>query len=184
MDQHTRMLKTLVCLAVAMTGTAAFLHWLDPSSTLRAPTLAAHDVAVLVRSLVTDAVDIKPDQWKDVEVVAGPIGGNAGTPLTASPDSAGCHFYIDQAGRPSRARGWSRQMPPDDAPHTVRIQVARASGAGEFPTPLQWFTIRNLVEALDAALLQNGAMRVYIQGDSADAAASVYLAADLLPASR
>ena len=177
------MLKTLGCLAGAMTGTAALLHWLDPSSSLQMPTLAAHDVALLARSLVTDAVEIKVDQWREVEVVAGPFSGSAGTPLTASPDSSGCHFYIDQAGRPSRARGWSRQTPPGDAPHTVRIQVARAAAGREFPTPMQWFTIRNLVEALDAALVQNGTMRVYIQGGSADAS-SVFLAADLLPAHR
>jgi hypothetical protein len=183
MNQHVRMLKTLGCLAAAMTSTAVFLHWLDPSSASngasprvggaepRTQPLSASEVAALARSLVTDAVDIKTEQWRDVEVVPGPTTTNgAGTLLTASPDPVACHFYVDQAGRPSRARGWSRQTPPQDAPHTVRIQVVRAAGMEAFPTPVQWFTIRSLVDALDAALLQNGTMPVHVQGGSADAA--------------
>jgi len=182
MNQHARMLKTLGCLAAAMTSTAVFLHWLDPSSSsnressfvgnaeLLTQSLSAGEVAALARSLVTDAVDIKPEQWREVEVVPGPTTTGAGTLLTASRDPVACHFYVDQAGRPSRARGWSRQTPPYDAPHTVRIQVARAAGIEAFPTPLQWFTIRSLVDALDAALLQNGTMPVHVQGGSADAA--------------
>lgn len=194
------MFKTLGCLAAAMTSTAALLHYLDPSSPPnvasplmgdaepRTQSLSASEVAALARSLVTDAVEIKSDQWKDVEVVAGPTTVGAGTPLTAIPDPVACHFYVDQAGRPSRARGWSRQTPPHDAPHTVRIQVARAAGIEAFPTPLQWFTIRSLVDALDAALMQNGTMPVYVQGGFADVAsplvgddagASVFLAAEL-----
>jgi hypothetical protein len=176
------MLKTLGCLAAAMTSTAVFLHWLDPSSNLNVappfvgdaepPTqpLTASEVAALARSLVTDAVDIKPEQWREVEVVPGPTTTGAGTLLTAIPDPVACHFHVDQAGRPSRARGWSRQTPPYDAPHTVRIQVARAAGMEAFPTPLQWFTIRCLVDALDAALLQNGTMPVHVQGGFVDVA--------------
>ena len=171
MNQHARMLKTLGCLAAAMTGTSVVLHWLDPSSTLRTQTLTAGEVTALARSLVTDAVEIKPEQWREVEVVPGPTTMTVpGTLLTATPDPVACHFYVDQAGRPSRARGWSRQTPPYDAPHTVRIQVSRAAGVEAFPTPLQWFTIRSLVDALDAALLQNGTMPVHVQGGSADAA--------------
>lgn len=173
MIQHARMLKTLGCLAAAMTSTAVFLHWLDPSSPLRTKTLTAGEVTALARSLVTDAVDIKPEQWREVEVVPGPTTTGAGALLTASPDPVACHFYVDQAGRPSRARGWSRQTPPYDAPHTVRIQVARAAGLKAFPTPLQWFTVRSLVDALDAALLQNGTMPVHVQSASADVASSL-----------
>jgi hypothetical protein len=183
------MLKTLGCLAAAMTSTAALLHYLDPSSPLRTHTLTAGEVTALAHSLVTDAVDIKPEQWRDVEVVPGPTTTGAGTLLTASPDPVACHFYVDQAGRPSRARGWSRQTPPYDAPHTVRIRVAREAGIEAFPTPLQWFTVRSLVDALDAALLQNGTMPVHVQGGVADVAsplvgddagASIFLAAGSL----
>jgi len=179
MKQHARMLRTLGCLAGAMTSTAVFLHWLDPSLASPAQALPVSEITALARSVVADSVEIRQDQWQDVAVIPASEKEGDGVPLAASPDSVTCHFYVDHSGRPSRARGWTRQTPPDDAPHTIRIQIARIRGAIEFPTDQQWLAIRGLVSALDAVLAQKGRLPIVVQSGSSEAGDSIFVAADL-----
>ncbi len=167
------MFRTLGCLALAMTSTAVALHWLDPSTAVHAESLSAEDVHALTRSLVIQAVEIQQDQWREVEVVAGPAEPVGGTSLAAQAEPGGIHFYVNVAGRPMRARGWSRQTPPYDSPHTVRIRVDRVAESTPFPSRAQWFTIQSLIGALDSALSRNGTMRIRVQGDSADSGTRV-----------
>jgi len=155
MDQRTRMWKTLGCLAAAMTGTAVFLGWTDPSQPPRSRLLTAAQIAQLTRSLVNDSVVISREQWREIEVVGAASTVAAPAMLAASADTGECHFYIDESGRPSRARRWTHQTPPLDAPHTVRIHVAPA-GRSRSLTSTQRACLRGLVVALNDALAHDG----------------------------
>lgn len=172
------MLRTLACLAGAMTSTTVFLHWLDPSLASPMKTLHENEIKALSRSLVTDSIEIRRELWRQVAVVPDSVRGGDGIFLAASPDISLCHFYVDDSGLPSRARGWARQITSPDSPNTIRIQVARVRDASEFPADSQWLAIRGLVSALDAALARNVSLPIVILDDSKDNEDSARLASD------
>ncbi len=144
------MLRTLSCLAGAMTGTASLLAWIDPSLPPSAQTLSQAEMFSLARSVVFDGVRVRPTQWRDVEVVEGPVVRSEGVLLTADVDRSECHFRIDDQGRFSRARLWDRQLPPSDAPHTIRIEIAQTN-VRPFPSSAQESSVHALLVALDEA---------------------------------
>ncbi len=151
MDQRRRMYKTLGCLAGAMTGTASLLAWIDPSPSIPAPVLSQEELLATARSLVFDDVTIRPMQWRSVEVVEAPSMRGPGVALSAGPDRSECHFYIDDQGRPSRAGRWDRQLAPSDAPHTIRIEIAR-DDTEPSPSPAQQNSVQALLDALNDAV--------------------------------
>jgi len=145
------MYKTLGCLAGAMTGTASLLAWIDPSHSIPTAALTHEELLQAARSIAFDNVAIRPDQWRTVEVVEGPSMRGQGVALTAGADLGESHFYIDDEGRASRTSRWDRQLPPADAPHTIRIEIA-ADDADLSPSPVQQHSIRALLDALNEAL--------------------------------
>lgn len=107
---------------------------------------------------VTESVRIRPGQWHDVQIITDDELSPGGLVLAASRDHRQCHFYIDAAGRPSQDARWVDQIAWQESPHTIRIQLQRATLDG--PTQAQWFTARSLIRELDAALSANGSMPV------------------------
>ena len=103
MDQRARTITVLACLAGAMTGTASLLAWMDPSIPPPPEPLSHHQLEILARSLVNDAVVIEPNIWHRVEVVADPGLTQSGTWLAARAETSQSHFFIDDTGRPTRA---------------------------------------------------------------------------------
>jgi hypothetical protein len=150
------MFKTLACLAGAMMGTSALLGWIDPSPTAPAAPISAEEVIQLTRSLVTDGLTLRADQWQDIEIVADPPGGLPGQFLAASAESAEYHFHIGLDGVPRRAAQWTRQEGCDGQWRTVRVQVARR-GVGQPMSRGQWLSVRALVSSLGQAVATNEA---------------------------
>jgi hypothetical protein len=150
MDQPARMWKTLACLVAAMTGTAAFLGWLDPSQPPVSNTLPYGELIRLARSAVADGVEIHGGQWREVEIGADSVA--AGRPLlSATVDGGEWHFFVGPDGRPVRGDRWRDQRAPAGSPHTVRIQVSRPPD-GERISPAQWRCVRALVAVLSEAV--------------------------------
>ena len=177
------MLKTLACLVGAMTAASALLGWIDPhtgarfqsrTSGLRAEAFrlqpdarslwpeyrrsdsASSDTTLrLARSLVADDVMVREGQWRDVEILAGPVMTASAPLLAATANRDEYHFHIGLKGRPTRTSRWSRQEAFAGYPHTVRIQVARREE--HQPTlPSQWHCVRALFAALDEAIAPAG----------------------------
>lgn len=155
------MLKTLGCLAGAMTGTAVLLAWMDPSAPLTAETPPFEVLLSHARSLVTDNVVVLDDRWDDVEILAGP-GRTASTSfLAARADARGArrkgdhHFQVDLEGRASRTPRWSRQEGSSRRRRTVSIRVARAD-PDQPMSRAQWNSVRALVTALSEAAGRTG----------------------------
>jgi len=150
------MLKTLGCLAGAMTLTSAMLGWIDrtPPTSLPQPSF---DVALrLARSLVTRDVDIRRELWGRVEILAGPAKTASASLLTATASPAAYHFHVDLDGWPSRTRRWFHQEELAGHPRSVRIQVARRDES-EAMSQAQWNSVRALVAALGGAVAAQGA---------------------------
>lgn len=150
MDQQTRMFKTLGCLVGAMTGTAAWLGWIDPSEPLP-PEAPSFDMVLRdAQSLVADDVALHKDRWHAVEILAGPATSGTPTFLAATADRSACHFLIDDAGRTARTVRWLRQEASRSSPGTVRIQVARGERR-QAMTRTQWRCLQALIAAVRKA---------------------------------
>jgi len=145
------MWTTIACLAAAMTGTAALLGWLDPSSRL---TLAfpdgqdLEDVARQAQQVVADAVAVEPARWTDIEVRATGSSTAAGRMLMATADASPAHFVIDRAGRLTRSSRWREQRLADGDRGTVVVQVVVPRN-GDLIAPTQWLVVRELVAAVN-----------------------------------
>jgi hypothetical protein len=142
MDQRTRMIAVLSCLAVSMTGTAGLLAWMDPFAAPADP-IPEEQLMELARATVADAVSIDAERWRSIDVFGAPASGGF---LSASAESDS-HFIIDVSGRFTRGRSWVTQQFFQNDPSAVRIQVAqRMQNPGV--SPLQWASTRALVRAL------------------------------------
>ncbi len=150
--------KTLASLAIAMTATAVGLHLMDPSASAGRGPLTVQEVQSLTRDLVGGSVQIKPGQWRDVEITTDDQVVSTGLTLAASRDHRDCHFFVDAAGRPSRESQWANQLQTPGNPHTIRIHLELGNPDG--PSPAQWFTARSIILALDSALSAKGALPV------------------------
>jgi len=169
MDQQTRMFKTLGCLVGAMTGTAAWLGWIDPSEPLP-PEAPSFDVILRdAQSLVADDVALHKNRWHAVEILAGPDTSGSPTFLAATADRSVCHFFIDDAGRASRTTRWLRQEASRGSPGTVRIQVAR-SEKRQAMTRTQWRCLQALIAAVrDVVATERVALPVHLHDEWAKA---------------
>ena len=147
MDQHARMLKTLGCLAVAMTGTSGLLGWIDPSPPLPADALSSNEVVSLARAVAADGLTLREGRWDKIEIVSDPVSGVSAPFLTATTRRSTCHFVIDLEGRPSRTAKWTRQEAAARDPRAISIRVARR--AEDQPmSRTQWQCVRALASVL------------------------------------
>lgn len=149
MEQPTRVFKTLACLVVAMTATAAWLGCIDPSAPIT-PELQAYDVVQRnTRSLVVDDVTIHKGKWQGVDIVAARDPMSSGALLAARFDRSRYHFRIDLDGTATRTRRWERQEVSDFGEGAVIIGLARAP---ELPgmSRAQWQCLGALLAALRA----------------------------------
>jgi len=168
MDQRARMYRTLGCLAGAMTGTATLLAWINPSPVLPEEPVRGQ-IDSLARALVLDRVELRPGQWRDVEILARPTAANAAVMLAAGVDPPEFHFYIDRDGRPSRADRWRHQLPPSNSPHTIRIQVATVGNRPRVSS-VQWETVQGLLEAIhDAVAPHRAPLPVHLSAELSQA---------------
>ena len=166
MDQRTRTLKTLVCLVGAMTSTAVFLGWIDPSVAPTADARSASEIRQLAQAAVSENVALHLQQWHDIEVLAGPAGVSAAPLLAAKPERREAHFLVGLDGRPHRTSRWRKQQPLAGSPHTVRIKVAVVN-ADRQVTSAQRLCVRALVAALNEGITANtSALPVRVQTHS------------------
>lgn len=168
MDAQTRMLKTLACLAVAMTATSALLGWIDPSEPLPADSLSSGELADLGQSLVVDGINLHEGRWNKIEIVAGHTSDTAAPYLTATSGSS-THFLVDLNGRPGRTPQWVRQAALNRDTHAVVIEVARRSDSSGM-SRVQWQAVQSLVAALGTEVCRGGdCLPVVLQGAWAQA---------------
>jgi len=163
MNQQNRMIKTLACLAVAMTATSALLSWIDPSPPLPRVALSTEELAGLGQSLVTDGVTVREGRWARIEISAGDAGELAGSYLAATSHST-THFLVDLDGRPTRTTRWVRQEDTAQDGHSIRIEVAR-HGSVDRMSRVQWLAVRGLVAAIHARIADGPSrLPVLLQG--------------------
>jgi hypothetical protein len=147
------MLKTLVCLAVAMTGTSGLLGWIDPSPPLPADALSSDEVIKLARAVATDGLTLREGRWDKIEIASGPISGVSAPFLTATTQRT-CHFLIDVQGRPTHTAKWTRQEAAAKDPRAISIRVVRR--AEDQPmSRAQWQCIRALASAVSDSTSRN-----------------------------
>lgn len=142
------MFWTLASLAAAMTGTSAWLGWIDPSDPTATQTPSFESLMVSARLLVADDVFIEHGNWHAVEVLAGPAA--SGAFLTARSADAAYDFSIDADGHLERSTRWTTRGPGDADNATIRIMVARRD-RDELMTRAQWYALRALTAALQEA---------------------------------
>ncbi len=148
------MFRTLGGLAVAMTGTAGVLAWMDPSIPLGADSLTYEELSRIAYRLVQDDVRVDARRWREVELVAARLDAR-GTMLAAAADDGECHFYIDEAGQAVQGRRWRQQTGASHAPHTVRIEIGLGEtmpNGGEGMSLQQWQSVQALLQALDTTV--------------------------------
>lgn len=146
MRQQTRMFKTLGCLVVAMTGVSFLLTWLDPTDYgLEVPT--AEQMLCSARSMVCERTLVKPELWREVEVVAATSAATSGQLLSAGMDQPRCHFRIQPDGEVFRTQRWQSQRATEDRRGAVLIEVCQRR-SGEPMTAAQSDMLRALVASL------------------------------------
>ena len=163
MKQRTRMFKTLVCLAAAMTGTSALLGWIDPSPPIQTEILPFEKALGQARALVGADVTISQARWRKIEITAGPPLVDSAAYLTAKADQARYHFHVDLEGQTTRASNWPRQRFFDEQPRTVRVQVA-CRKAHHPMSRVQWQSVQALIAALHEIAASEGvALPVHLE---------------------
>lgn len=151
MSHPKRMWGTLGCLALAMTGTAALLGWIDPTNRFWNNPASAKEVVQLAQSAVWDEVDVDAARWRSVEIVPTVAAGRGGALTAQSAASPEYHFLIDETGRTERCEAWWTQATPLDAPSTVRVRVVQLGGS-TLP-PLQALAIESVLAAINRVVL-------------------------------
>ncbi len=155
-DNPGRVIKTLVCLVGAMTGTTTLLGWMNPSQSFPPEELTSGDLIHVARSVVDDDVRIDAGLWEEVEVLTSIDPGAMGPFLAAHADRGDYHFYIDGNGRPVRTGRWRRQQPSPLRPNAIRIEVA-SRGDSLLLTSAQLRCLRAIVAVLSESLGYAGA---------------------------
>lgn len=165
MDRQARMFKALASLALAMTGGAGLLAWLEPKphSSLNDPTLAGNPLLSRqrARQAVGSGDDAWDKPWRAIEVVAlvhavGPIG----LALTATVPPDDLHFVIDEDGTVQALPSWTKRGAADGPQRVIRIGVVGSVPDRRLPST-QWLALRALLVELNAhAEATSGALPV------------------------
>ncbi len=147
MNQRARMVKTLLCLALSMTGAAALLGWLDPSTTPSPDALPFATIESVAREAVANAINLEPDRWRDVRVASSPAGGQLGNLLAARADWESSHFFVRFDGHITCGSLWRNQRDRLESPGTIVVEVAQEE-PGVAMSQAQWVGVRSLVRLL------------------------------------
>ncbi|MFQ5494844.1 MAG: hypothetical protein ACE5EX_05645 [Phycisphaerae bacterium] len=144
MDQRARLHRTLVVLAVSMTGTSALLGWMDPSPA-EFPSLDRAAMNSLASSVVAEGPAASRHDWRGVDIV--PAAVSAKGFLAAARDHDDCHFRVTADGRPESCDHWRRPASTFEPCSTLVIHVVRP-GIDEPMTPVQRSAVRALIVSL------------------------------------
>ncbi len=147
MTQRPRMVNTLVCLVVSMTGAAGLLGYLDPSVSPSADSLPFETIESVAWEVVADTFDLDPQRWQSVNVASRLESGEQGTLLVARASRVSSHFFVHFDGRISCGSLWRDQLELADSPGTIVVEVAQG-GPGELMSEAQWVGVRSLVRSL------------------------------------
>jgi hypothetical protein len=147
MNARTRMFKTLIALAAAMTVCAAFLSWIEPpdpsQNVLTDPGFATEQVE---RALAQGA-GVDSFEWARIAIVPSDpvVGKNA--PALAAKASPTCDFVVLENGIVAPANRPSGQSRSTSRSSTVVVGLAGVRQQADLPMA-QWIGLRALVSAL------------------------------------
>ncbi len=150
MDRHGRMVRTIVCLVVAMSGTSALLGWMDPSPAVSLRPLTIETALHEARSVVAASPWIVGEPWERIEVLAGEPTEAIPAFLAATALRDHHHFRVELDGRLSRTTGRHRCEPAGDDACSVRVEIARPEER-QAMSRAQWNSLRALITALHEA---------------------------------
>ena len=124
MNRQTRMFRMLTCLALAMTGTAVLLSWMEPSGRGAAEQLAPALAAMEAEQAVAVSAPIALGRWQRVDVVVcrEAVSARANV-LAAVPQTEQYHFLVQPDGHVLANPSWLDQAPIGDADDVVRVGV-------------------------------------------------------------
>ncbi len=151
MDNRNRMIKSLVCLAMAMTGTSVFLGWICPSTYVSSSPLAFADILEDAERIVSRGVQVDESRWLNIELFVESPPTSAGAMLAALPDNHDWHFQVDLACALARSKDWERQDLVGNKSETIRIRVIPDGAGGVIPVD-QWLGVRALVTAISRSV--------------------------------
>ncbi|MCK4658236.1 MAG: hypothetical protein KAV82_01830 [Phycisphaerae bacterium] len=151
MGQQTRMLKTLVVLAVSMTVTTVLLSRLEPGASRALPYPFPDQIRQQVRDAVTSAKPLLPDSWNGVEIaLEHEVVACRDATLMAVAGEHNYHFRIGDTGKVTSSWAWHKQEPAS-AGGVIRV-VLTDRRAGSAVPPLQWVALRMLLVELEGLL--------------------------------
>lgn len=139
MQRQTRMWRTLIALAIAMSGTTGLLAWMDPSE----PSPELHSRILLQQAADLIPVGTSPSAHPNLSRIDLLRGENPSDMLlSASYNKSPAHVIVDAAGEIHRG---SIGFTSGDASLLVRVDLATTE-----PTlsPGQWLAVRALTTRL------------------------------------
>lgn len=149
MDQRARMFKVLTCLALAMTGAAGLLSWIEPTGpgSSGAPDLA--QVVAQARQAVTGDTSVSLGRWCqiDLSLCDDRLAGRTDV-LAAVPSNDQYHFFVGDAGVVQANACWWEQESIARHGDAVRVGVYYRSGQSAVPLP-QAIALQALVRELN-----------------------------------
>lgn len=149
MNTSARMVKTLMALIAAMTGSAGLLGWLDPGRREWRPLESEAAIKARVDEAIQQGVQVRPGTWNVVEVVA-KRNDSQGVLLASQVLEPDAHFQIDVQGGVMRLPLWTEQRPAlASATEAIRIRVIQSSASTELLEP-QKLALQVLLEGLNA----------------------------------
>jgi len=155
MNQRPRMVNTLVCLVVSMTGVAGLLGYLDPSVSPSPDSLPFDTIESVAWEVVSDADNLDPQRWQAVTVASYLEGDGRETLLAARSNQESSHFFVHTDGHISSGPLWRDQRELAALPGTIVVEVAQER-LGEVMSDAQWVGVRSLVQSLNETLAPAG----------------------------
>lgn len=135
MQRQTRMWRTLIALAIAMSGTTGLLAWMDPSEW--SPQVDSQILLQQAADLVSNGADASESpRWSRIDLVRGQDSSDV--LLSASYDRSPAHVIVDRGGEIHRG---SVLLSSRHASVRVRVDLADAEPV---LTPTQWTAVRAL----------------------------------------
>ncbi len=143
------MFKSLVLLAVSMTGTTIVLSQLEPAASPHYPFPA--QIQQFVRSAIASAEPIVPESWSGVEIVLErEVVAYRRNTLVAVPDTDNYHFRVGSRGEVSPSVAW-REQRSASADGAIRIMLANQK-TDSATAQVQWAALRMLLVELRGLL--------------------------------
>ncbi len=171
MDPRARMFKALATLALALTGGASLLAWLEPDPVDVAAASARTANPLIWRHLAREAIQkidsAAASPWRAVEVVAVTDGGPArGATLSATLPPDDLHFLVAEDGRLQALPAWQHQQAADPSERVIRVGVVGRASEHHVASA-QWNTLRALLAELAGQTRQStGPLPVRLETDA------------------